>query len=42
MIIGDHLDDVMIWYVPCGVPNDRMWRVMAIFTPSLWMAMYLC
>jgi len=33
-----HLDDVMIWYVPCGVPNDRMGRVMAIFTPSSWMA----
>lgn len=33
-----HIDDVMIWYVPCGVPNDRMGRVMAIFTPSLWMA----
>lgn len=33
-----HLDDNVIWYVPCGMPNDRMVRVMAIFTPSLWMA----
>jgi hypothetical protein len=31
-----HLDDVMIWYVPCDVPNDRMGRVMTVFTPSLW------
>jgi hypothetical protein len=33
-----HLDDIMVWYVPCGVPNDRMERVMAIFTPTLWVA----
>jgi hypothetical protein len=34
-----HLEDIMLWYVPCGVPNDRLERVMAIFTPTLWMAM---
>jgi len=33
-----HLDDIMIWYVPCGVPNDITGSVMAIFTPPLWMA----
>jgi hypothetical protein len=33
-----HLDDTLIWYVPCGMPNDITVRVMAIFTPSLSMA----
>jgi hypothetical protein len=33
-----HLDDIMVWYVPCGVTNDRMERVLAIFTPTLWVA----
>jgi hypothetical protein len=34
-----HLDDNMVWYVPCGGPNSRMERIMKIFTPSLWMAL---
>lgn len=36
-----HLDDNLVWYVPCGVPNSRMERVMKIFTPSLWLAICL-
>jgi hypothetical protein len=34
-----YLDDDMVWYVPCGGPNARMERVVAIFTPSLWLAL---
>jgi hypothetical protein len=34
-----YLEDNLIWYIPCGMPNARMERVAAIFTPSLWLAM---
>jgi hypothetical protein len=34
-----YLDDDMVWYVPCGVPIARMERVVAIFTPSLWLTL---
>ncbi|PNF19944.1 hypothetical protein B7P43_G10374 [Cryptotermes secundus] len=34
-----YLEDNLVWYVPCGMPNARMERVAAIFTPSLWLAM---
>jgi hypothetical protein len=34
-----YLDDDLVWYIPCGVPVPRMERVMAIFTPSLWLAL---